>query len=76
MFPRAGQHPLGRLDQHPAVQRGLQLFGQDCLLVQIRFVQQPDGRHVHHGLSDRDGVRLEADLLVGEQVERTDHLPA
>ena len=47
-----GQDALGLFDQDAAVQRGLQLFGDDVAAMDGALLQQADGGHVGQGLAD------------------------
>ena len=49
-----GQDALGLFDQDAAVQRGLQLLGQDVAAADGALLQQPDGGHVGQGLADAE----------------------
>jgi hypothetical protein len=44
--PVLGEHPLGLLDDHPTVQRGLQLLGDHLPVADGAFGQYPDRRDV------------------------------
>ena len=45
-----GEHSLGLLDDHPAVQGGLELLSQQAVLPERLFLDQSDCRHFRHGL--------------------------
>ncbi len=49
-----GQHPLGLLDDDPAVQRGLQLLVDDLAATDRPFLQDADRRHVGQRLAQRE----------------------
>jgi hypothetical protein len=55
---------------------GLQLLGEDDLVVHGAFVQQTDGRYVGQPLGDGEVVIAEPLGPDGEEVQRADHLTA
>ena len=71
-----GDHSLGLLDDHPAVQSCLQLRGQQVAFPDRPFLDQPDRRHLRHGLRYRQlgvGERL---VAAAEQVQGADDVGA
>jgi hypothetical protein len=65
---------LGLLDDDPAVQRSLQLLGQDRPASHGAFLQEPDGGHVREGLGDVDVGRVPAGGVVTEHADSADDL--
>ena len=79
LHARAGvgrQDAFGLLDEDSAVQCGLQLLGEDDLIVHGAFVQEADGGNVGHPLGDGKLVVAEPLRADGEEVQRADHLTA
>jgi hypothetical protein len=73
--PGLGYRALGLFDHDPAVQRGLQLLGEDGAAADDPFLDQRDRRHVSQGLHDRDvGVLKLATLGRAEHVHGADDL--
>jgi len=71
-----GELALGLLDDHPAIQRGLQLLVQDVAVPHAALVQQADGGHVGQRLADPDAGRGQRARISAEQVQRADDLLA
>ena len=70
-----GQHPLRLLDDHPGGQGLAQLLGLDRCPEGGTMLQDADGRHVRHGLTDL-AVVLGEPRTLAEQVQCSDDLPA
>ena len=71
-----GEDALGLFDDDAAVQRGLQLFGDDLAVTDGAFLQYPDGGDVGQRLAQAQvglGERAGPDV---EQVHPTDGLSA
>lgn len=67
-----GEHPLGLLDDHSTVQRGLELLGEHLTAADGAFGQDPDRRDVGQRLTQRQvSVGQRAGLTV-EQVQCPD----
>ncbi|MBE1467399.1 hypothetical protein H4W33_006411 [Kibdelosporangium phytohabitans] len=58
------------------MQRGLQLFRHDLLVVHRALLQDADGGHVGQGLSQRDAVVVDGGCVGVEQGQSADHLVA
>jgi len=59
-----------------AVQRRLQLFGEQAAFPQRPFLDQPDRRHLRHGLGDLHLGAGEGLVAAAEQVQGADHVRA
>jgi hypothetical protein len=64
------------LDDHPAVQRGLELFVEDLAVSDGAFGQDPDRRDVGQRLSQGKIDRGKRAGVAVKQVQRPDRLPA
>ena len=71
-----GEDPFGLLDQDPAVERGLQLLGEDVAAVDGALLQQADGGDVGEGLPDAQLALVERARVDVEEVQRADDLGA
>jgi hypothetical protein len=71
-----GQHALGLLDQDPAVQRVLQLFGEGVTMADGALLQQADGGDVGQGLGDPAGAVVEGARVGVEEIQGADHVGA
>src|ERR1700722_52890 len=71
-----GDHSLGLLDNHPAVQRRLQLRGQQVALPERAFLDQPDRGHLRHGLGYFHLAAGERLVAGPEQVQGADDVGA
>src|SRR3984957_12207844 len=69
-----GELALSLLDDHPAVQRGLQLLVQGVAVAHAALVQQADGGHVGQRLADADVRGRQGARDGAEQVQRADDL--
>ena len=68
-----GERPLSLLDQDPAVEGGLQLFGEQFPLAAHAFLDQPDSRDVGERLADGDVIVVQDGPGRAEEVEGADH---
>ena len=69
-----GQPALGLLEGDPAVERSLELVGQDGGLADGPFLEDPDGGDVGHRLTQQHVGGVEPAVLGVEEVDRSDDL--